>query len=226
MFLDGDDCLLPGAVQALMRCAGEHQAAIVEGGYNVISEDGKPIQSVPHREGPSAACQLTGFCCFKVYARELWDRLMFPPHMHYEDSIIAQVLLERLDAARGRAWGIGRPVGAYRFNRKGFSQACKTLPCNVDAVFITDILMRDRETLGMPFSQGYYEHLLEMAALSWGRTEMLPRDVRRAVLVMYRHFLFDHPAALRTTREGQRPLEQALLAGVFWRYELICAWHE
>ena len=222
LFLDGDDILLPDAAQALMQEAKKNGAAVVEGGYQMMDLSGSPLETISHKPGAlNALKDLYGFPCFKVMKRSLWQRFQFPVGLCFEDSVLAQVLWEKIALDHETAVGIAQPVGGYRVNPSGFSLSSKSRPCCVDAVWITKTLLHDREKIGLPYSQYYYEHLLDMAALSWVRTEYMEKNVRQAVFTLYRTFVLEK--GFSTTRQRQKKLEQALRENNFSLFEMLSA---
>lgn len=222
LFLDGDDILLPDAVQSLMLEAKKIGAAVVEGGYQMMNLSGSPLETISHKAGVLDILKdLYGFPCFKAMKRSLWEKLQFPVGLCFEDSVLAQVLWEKMALEHEMAFGISKPVGGYRVNPSGFSMSSKARPCCVDAVWIAKTLLRDREKIGISYSQYYYEHLLDMAALSWVRTEYMEKNVRQAVFTMYRAFV--HEKGFLTTQQRQKKIEQALYENNFALFELLCA---
>ena len=222
LFLDGDDTLIPGAVQALMHAAVANGAAIAEGGYQTVTPSGEALETIAHKEGALDVLKdLYGYPCFKVISRALWRQIDFPPRMYYEDSVLAQLMWEKAALDHETAYGVAAPVGCYRVHPNGFSAASKARPCCVDTVWITKTLMQDRKRAGLAYSQYYYEHLLDMAALSWSRTEYMPKQVRRAVFTLYCAFLNEADRA--TTQPRQQRLEQAMRTRNFGLFELLCA---
>ena len=227
MFLDGDDLLRPGVIEALMDCAVSHQAALVEGGYQIIDMDGKFIREYrPPAGRVTSADQLHGFIWMKVMERSLWERLQYPMGMIHQDSVMAQILREQIMLRGQTAWRIDQPVGQYRYNMSGITQSNASRPRSIDTVWITQILLADRHRLQLPMTQTYYEHLLDMALLSWRRTSGMPLQVRQAVFAKYSGWIAAEGKGFSSRKQEHRLLEQALLDRRFSFFELYGRLHD
>lgn len=222
-FLDSEDMLTPGALEALMSCAEENGAELVEGGYENVDTEGKRIRVYPHKGGklePVRDC--LGFGCGKLLKTELFQELCFPPQYLYEDSVMAHILLPRLELG-GKAYGVECPVFLYRVNPKGIIFQSKSSAKCIDAVWIHMQLYRDRQTLGMANTQAYYEYMLRMLALTCRRTARQPEQVRRAVFAVFSDFINREFSGYKTEDGFYRHLERSARAGDYGRYRLFCA---
>ena len=205
-FLDGDDLLMPGMLDTLVSSARQHDAVLVEGGYQLITREGAPGRVISHSSGRIGdRLGFSGFVCGKLFDRCLFSRVSFPD-CSYEDSIMTQILVPMILQGGMTAWGLEEPVFCYRFNPSGITQSITSTPKAVDNLYITEALLRDREVLGLKLTQGYYENLLDMMVLGWIRAEGLPEEDRRALFVLFRRLLMREFPEYGTTLTRQKKL--------------------
>lgn len=225
-FLDADDMLAEGALQALVDCARQTGARLVEGAHDIVDTGGALHSHVPHPAGALDVMRdCTGFACGKLFEAALFDRVRFPAGCWFEDSIMKQLLLPMLRAEGSKIWGIERSVFSYRVNPTGITQGGKRDPRSVDCVWLTLSLHRDRRALGLPDDQDYYEYLLNSLALSLRRLALLGEEAQRAAFVLYRELLRGEMAAFTTERGGWKVLEDAMRQGQFARARLFSSMH-
>ena len=225
-FLDADDLLCPGCLEALLSCAEAHAAEIVEGAFRTADPDGRPMDLSPHAPGPLPEGQASfGFACGKLFSRACFSQIAFPVGYLFEDSIMAQLIFP-LARARGEAlYGVEAETFLYRQNASGIVRSSLSSAKSLDSLWVTLSLFRDRQALGLENDQFYYEYLLNMLPLTWRRTQALGEDVSRAVFVLQRDFLMQNLAGFSTERDAFRMLEDAVRAGDFGRYRLFCSLH-
>ena len=225
-FLDSDDLLAPGALEALHAMAREHGASLVEGAFAVVDPEGKSLGLRPHREGvldPRADCY--GYAWGKLIDARLFRDLCFPEGYLFEDSLQAQILYPRLEKETLTACGLSRETVRYRQNPRGIVRTSHGNPKSLDSLWITLALREDRLRLGYADDQGYYEYLLGMLCTTRRRTEALGDEVGRVVFALQRDLLLRDFGAFCTGRSAYRALEQAVRAGDYGRYRLFCSLH-
>ena len=225
-FLDSDDLLAEGALQALVDCARETGAALVEGAYDIIDTGGALRSHVPHRGGKlNTARDCYGYAWGKLIRARDFSALRFPSGCWFEDSIMAQLLYPGLRAAGQKAWGLERSVVSYRVNPTGITQGGRNDARSVDSVWVTFSLRRDRKALGLPDDQDHYEYLLNMLVLTLRRIDAQGEAAGRAAFVLYRGLLAGELAAFSTGRSAWRLLEEAVRGGDYARAKLFCSMH-
>lgn len=222
-FLDADDLLYEDAVDRLMKCTLETKADIVEGAYDIISEDGQLISKVPHKSGKmNIPNDSTGFACNMLIKTELWDNMQLPVGYWYEDSMMFQLLLPLAKKNGKTAVGIAEASYMYRFNRQGFTQSNKGKPKSMDSVWVTLSLYRDRKQLGLENTQEYYEYILAMLPQTFRRTAGMSTEVHKAVFAVWRDFILREFSGFSSIRPIYQELEKAVKSGDFGRYRLLC----
>ena len=225
-FLDSDDQLAPGALEALMTAARAHGAALVEGAFALMDPDGKPLGLRPHKDGvvrPRADCY--GYAWGKLIAAELFRDLCFPEGYLFEDSLQAQVLYPRLERQGLVACGLARETVRYRQNPQGIVRSSHGNPKSLDSLWITLALREDRRRLGYENDQAYYEYLLNMLLLTFRRTEALGDEAVQAVFALQRDLLLREFSDFSTGRPDCGMLERAVREGDWGRYRLFCSLH-
>lgn len=93
MFIDSDDFLLPGAIDAMLDTAFAHDCDLVECGAYYVYDDRK---SVMHRyesdRKVSDPYTLHGHAWGKLYRGTLFEHLCFPEGYWYEDSLLSYLI--------------------------------------------------------------------------------------------------------------------------------------
>ncbi len=225
-FLDSDDLLSPGALEALYASVRQHNAALAEGAFAIIDPDGKYLNLTPHRDGPlNSRADCYGYAWGKLISAGLFRDLRFPEGYLFEDSLQAQILYPRLELLGLTACGLSRETLRYRRNPQGIVRTSHGNPKSLDSLWITLALRQDRLRLGYPDDQAYYEYLLNMLVLTRHRTEALGDVVGKAVFTLQQKFLFAEFSAFSTERRAFRMLEQAIRDGDYGRYRLFCSLH-
>ena len=221
MFLDSDDTLPPGCIEAMLSCAELNSAAIVEGGYCTVSPEGKLLSRIRHKAGRlEPATELKGFTAMKIIAAELIDGICFPEGYWYEDSIMAQIINPLCQSRGLRAWGIGESVYNYTVNPGGISHTGRKSPKSIDSLYVTMRLFEDRKKLGLEKTQDYYDYILNMVILSFRRCENQSEEVKEAMFVLWRDFLQREFDGFDTEHKGRRTVQFALRSG---NYPMYCA---
>ena len=119
MFVDSDDWVEPDYCEAPWRLAEAQRADLVMFLYRSMRENGRPIPSAREMpEGPvdrkTALDLLFGVCGStvwnKLYRRELFDGLRFPPDRFYEDVGTTYRLVLQAE----RIWSLNRSLYHYR----------------------------------------------------------------------------------------------------------------
>ena len=217
LFHDSDDTLLPGSIDALLRCAFENNADIALGGYvrkdpsgNITPGKAFPAGAVTDRE------TVPGMTCGKAFRRSLWGNLQFPTGYWYEDSVISQILLPMAK----RIYAIDTPVFAYLLNPQGVSAASQGRPKALESLYITRRLLKERAAFGLNYDADAYTHFLHMVLLTYHRTRLLGKNVPYGVYLCQRQLQKQYFSGLTAHRYAS--LAQALEKGRFRRYLWLC----
>ena len=113
LFVDGDDMLEQGSIQAMLDEAYQRDADIVQIGLSRLEEGHIDRQKNVNvsREAPPYG-ELTGFACGKVIRSRLFETVQFPPGFWHADTIISFLIHPMA-------------VGRYRIPAYGYIYRCK-----------------------------------------------------------------------------------------------------
>lgn len=225
MFLDSDDVLCPGAIEALMSAAKESGADIAEGGYAEVDMEGKLLRRHRRAAGIGPATDCFGYPWGKVMKRALFEKLAFPNDYWYEDSMMRQLVYPLVLMGGGKSLGVDQDVVHYTQNSNGITKMSKGKSKSLDSLYITLRLFEDRKQFGLPLTKEYYDYLLSMAVQTYSRTHMQSGEVKRAVFTVYAAFIVENFPDWHTGNRRLACLEKALHTGDYGRYLAYCQLH-
>ena len=183
MFLDSDDSLEKGAIEALMTKAEQSGADMVEGGFRQFDDAGNTIYTQiyePREHLPS----LNGFPWGKVIRSEMFKNLQFPENYWYETLFF----LLMFDMAKNIA-RIDNSIYHYRFKLRRNHQSSRLGKVkSLDSFYITRRLMRDRKEMQLPITPFCYEKFLRQLNVNFVRTLRL-RPIRKLSLCLVCDYL-------------------------------------
>ena len=218
MFVDSDDFLLPGAIDALLDTAFAHDCDLVEGGAYYVYDHGKAIM---HRcksdQKISSPYALHGQPWGKVYRGSLFEHLCFPEGYWYEDSLLSYLIFPNVK----NAWVAGHMVYGYRINQSGIVKTSHGKPKSVDTYWITEELMSEHAQAGLPADATYFRYILLQIRLNQHRIADLPEEIQECVFVLTCGlFCGTFPTDLDVS--GNRTLVKALRTRDFGMYKMCC----
>lgn len=217
LFLDSDDKLLPGAVEALMAMARKENAAIVSGGYTCLFPGGRTEAGQSFRdEKVSPMGTLPGYAWGKVYRADLFDHLRFPEGYWFEDSISAQILWPQcLDSC----CTVKESVIEYLMNPQGISAQATRKPKALDSLWLYRRLQQERTLFGLETTQADYEHFLYMTRLTYSRTRGFSQEDKKCIFVLQQQLKEQWFPGFRSQGGyAARGVERALEQGSYKRY--------
>ncbi len=222
LFVDGDDMLEQGSVQAMLEEAYRRDADIVQIGLSRLEEGHidrqKNVKAV--REAPPYG-ELTGFACGKVIRSRLFETVQFPPGFWHADTIIS-FLIHPMAAGRYRIPAYGY---VYRCTSGRLSKKAPSSPKCADTFYITERMMEEHAVRGLPCDRAYYDELLRQVLLNARRMRKTPSDIREAVFILTGELFeryFERADVRPTIHKG---LRKALLARDYGSYRLYCRTH-
>ncbi len=225
LFVDSDDRLAPGAVQAMLSAAFSHEAALVQGCFSTFVENGKERRELsfpsPIAEDPPLDT-LPGYAWGKLIRRDYFEHLRFPVGYWYEDSINAHILFPALQRDQAKVVAVNDIVYLYRNNPQGISRVAQRKPKSLDSFWITKALFADRHFFALENTQFDYEMVLDMILLTYERTQHQPPQIRQALMVQWDAFLRERFPGFHTRRRSFENLERATNEHNFTLYSLCC----
>lgn len=223
MFLDSDDFLTEGSIEALMSAAKESRALITEGGFIRCDLSGRKLSVDNHKSGRlDPRRDLYGFACMKLFRAEVFERICFPLNYLYEDSIMSQLVYPLCQAKGELAFGVSDYVYNYSVNPNGITGSSKARPKSIDSLWVSLQLYRDRQKLGLENDQAYYEYILNMLLLSYRRAQDQSEETKKAMFVVWKDFIDKEFSAFKTENSKHKILEQAVREENFPLYKAAC----
>lgn len=212
-FLDSDDQLMQGSIDALISEADNQKADIVQGGYKLLKNGIILNGSCPSSNHKAKALEFYGYPWGKIFKAELFERIHFPEYYWFEDTIMAMLLFPM---AR-RLYTVSRPVYLYTCNPNGISATYKGKPKALDTYYITQSLLRDARTLGIDTnSEDYLSIMNNQIALNFSRTSAMGIKCREAIFVLTRKMLENVPV------KKHHHVLIAAKNGSFTNYQIAC----
>lgn len=160
MMLDGDDILLPGAIDKLMNAALENDADIAEGNcvrfYDKITDemicDSKTKFHISSNSvDPKFVLTCVGYSVAKVYRRDLWQNVRYPEGYIFED-VISKFVLRRI---ANKVVFIGDAVYGYRWNNMSSSHSSDSLK-KLDSIWVLPRIIEICRLSGAPMDDTFY----------------------------------------------------------------------
>lgn len=182
MFVDSDDILLPGSIQAMLDTAFDHNCDLVEGSACYLYDHSREIMhqfpAAAKTEDPYAL--LHGHAWGKLYKAELFADLCFPEGFWYEDSIITFLVFPQLK----NAWVTDHLCYGYRINQAGIVRSSHGKPRSVETYWLTEQLMETFAAAGFPVTQDYFRSILHQFRLNQHRVTDLSDEIQESVFVL------------------------------------------
>jgi len=217
LFIDSDDLLLPGAIEALLDTAFSNDADLVEGGANYVFDNHQEIAHSYSSAAPVAnPYHLHGHAWGKVYKAEIFENLCFPEGFWYEDSLLSYMIFPAVK----RAYVCPHISYGYRINESGIVKTSVGKPRAVETWWITETLTRERAEAGLPFDKAFYEYLLLQARLNHLRVENLSPELQESVFILTCNLMENYFPNM--TIPEQKNLQMALKTKDFGMFKMCC----
>lgn len=160
MFVDSDDKLVPGAIDALFDRFVD--CDYVTGSYRNMSADGGVVTDIRRPRNHGAPWG-------RLFSREVWRQLEFPEGYWFEDTVINICISPVFKERR-----LSEPVYLYRENPKGITANAGKSKKGVDTLLVLECLFGWNKELGVPFDEEMYTRVVsQLGSLVWGRTAAL-----------------------------------------------------
>lgn len=219
MFVDADDFLPENTVDSFMRAAYEMNADVVQGGYFYTDDAGVVFSAKSYKKAQMCPPNgtLSGLVCGKIYAAKLFAGVHFPENVWYEDTIITAIITHLAE----NIVTIPNVGYYYRQNPASMTSTGKSKPKSVDTYWVHQRIMQDRCSLGMVTDCAFYEHLLRMVALSYRRTEMQPKEVKIALMILWKDLLEKERKDGFVLRPKYKRFEKAIRNCDYGKYSIL-----
>lgn len=216
-FLDSDDLLLPGAIDALLDTAFAHDCDLVQGGASYVFETHDETYHCAQQETKVGNPYLLhGHAWGKVYKAEIFQNLCFPEGFWYEDSLLSFLIFPAVK----NAWLCPKVCYGYRINESGIVKSSVGKPRAVETWWITETLTKEHAEASLPFDALFYEYMLLQARLNHLRVENLSPEVQESVFVLTCDLMEQYFPGM--TIPGQKKLQRALKTRDFGMFKMCC----
>lgn len=181
MFVDSDDYIIPGTIEALMSCAYKHNADIVEGSaFSFNDNDRKELfKHAEVKELDSGLGVLHGYPWAKVYRSHLFQNIKYPVGFWYEDTLIGMIVYQM----KLKFYTIPDFVYCYRINPNGITSTSMGKPRSIESYWITEMLLQEQYDRGIS-SEKTLDSYIGQIAMNYHRTLGLGDEVREAIFVL------------------------------------------
>lgn len=216
-FVDSDDLLAPGALEAWMEKATALDADIVEGGFERFDAHGT-ISLSPQIDSDDNR-SLSGFAWGKVYKAELFEHVHFPEGYWFEDSVCCAVIFP------GASQIATAPGVMYRWRRNDSSitSLSKASPRCIESFWVMKQLIEDREALGLAMTAEVAYYFLWQVQVNYRRVARLYDPEIDRSLYAETCTLFDSHFRPEDFSSLDSPVAEALFKGDYAGYVLACA---
>ena len=189
MFVDSDDRLAEGAIDAMLNCAEISSADIVQGGYIRFSTDNKYYQkfNMNYERNVKNTANIhlyQGYPWGKIFRRELWENVRFPKGFWFEDTIIKLVLYGLADTITI----CDKLIYEYRANDSGISMFAKKREKSLDTFFVVDKILNSvkANNIQLENQDAFYEWFFkeQITGLLWNRIRFMDDEIKESIFIL------------------------------------------
>ena len=217
MFVDSDDVLLEGAVEALLRTAFENQADIVEGSAHVFNEKGN-LYDIKKQDCYHTKEKLWGAPWLKIIKAELMQDIKFPEGYLYEDTIISYLLYPRANIIST----ISKYVYGYRVHCDSITQKHLNNPNRVDSFWIMLLMHDNMKELGIEIDYVCYCLTMEHIVRTYRRCILLDIEVKKEIFILTREFILKYYEEYINKKDRYYRLVKAIMDYDYGKYRVSC----
>lgn len=213
LFLDSDDRLAEGAIDALMDATLKYpDADIVDGSYRTFRKGYDYIQTYNQAESFPAMNPI-GYPWGKAIKSQVFENIQWPEGYWYEDVLMSMVLFQHFKVA-----SVSNIVYDYRLNPQGIVSRSFGNVKSLDSYYITRQLLADN---GNFTSQRYYDCFLEHILINRGRVSTIGRyDLSKAVFFQTCYLRDKYFFRMHTDDTRLLAIEKALWRRNYIYYEI------
>lgn len=182
-FVDSDDEIPQGAIEAMLNAAFDNDADIVQGSMDEKTLDGVTWHNYKKALNTNASKEdMKGFPCGKVFKSELFMDICFPEKYWFEDSNVSMLIVPRAK----RLVTIPDLVYYYVTNPNSITHTYKGNFKTIDSFYVTRALLADQQKLkdnGVEFDYRI-EKMFDQIVNNWQRSFLLGLEVESAIFVL------------------------------------------
>lgn len=182
LFVDSDDLLCDGAIEALMDAAYKYDSDMVEGSVDFFSDAGREafVKHNATRVYETPLGVFKGIACSKALRAQLFENIRFPEKYWFEDSIMSFCIYQNVK----NAVGIADTVYLYRRNQSGICASANGNPRAVETYWVSELLMEEHAKRGLPCDERFLEKLLSQVKLNHTRVLALDAKAQESMFVL------------------------------------------
>lgn len=178
-FLDSDDYLISGAVDKMLWCADYYGTDIIQFSYKTLTE-GNSVTVITHEFETKKVLskshlpkQWSGFPWGKLIKRNLFEKVLFPESLWFEDTVYAMVILPLANSYVQTS--IFSQI--YYLNPKGISAQSKKNAKVLDHIVVTEKMFKVRESLGVAVDESEVHFLMDqVTSIAFSRFRRLKKN--------------------------------------------------
>ena len=221
MFLDSDDYLLDNCIQTLLDKAFKEKADVVQGGYIEFNDDGPVIKTYIPNSDEHDNNNLIGMPWGKVIKNKVFEKLNFPPHTQFEDSIFAYCIYPVYSAK----YSVRSALYAYRKNSKSITSRLIKSTESIDHYWIMGMLWEwaaDNTDLNTEMQMKMLRHM----TLGYNRCRFLTKPIPEAGFVFLQHKYLDLFLSSDSLIGKYKSLDQIVRDGDYRNFAILSKfWH-
>lgn len=218
MFVDSDDVLLQNTIEILLEESKEGRYDIVGGNYQYLFEDGRTSDvrylsnkeySINLEENQDFILKIDGVTCTKIYKLELWNQILFPEDIHFEDTVIRMSVFRKAKLYRHI------PFIGYQYRKQNHSITYQVRNDyrSLHTLYVVDYLIELNRRAGLKNDDTFYKIvLIQLGKFCYPRMKELDVKILIEVLKVAKGIVLQ----LQECRPEKLPyelniLEQAIL---------------
>lgn len=216
-FVDSDDRMPQGAIQALVENCVRNEMDIVRGGYIYFGVGGRN-NSLIYENKKVNPFSTAGIACGIIYKNVIWKKLCFPDGYWYEDTncFIASLLAQK-------AYTIENVVYEYRQNNGGMTHIGIGHKKSVDSFYVTRRILKDIKTLGKIDSQDLYECMLHQMLTNYIRiVDLGNAKLDKAIFLLSCDMIESYFPNMQSQTTFGKQMEEIIKNRDFKHYRLNC----
>lgn len=219
-FVDSDDELPAGALEAMLSQALENKGMLVAGSIEKCTPEGKRQYVTKLQNKKLEMEKLPGFAWGKAIHYSVFRQLQFPEKYWFEDSIMAQIVHP---LCRDVTYTTDAVCYRCYSNEAGITSRARGKMKSIDSLWITMRLLEERAAFALAYTQEDYAYFLSMVSLTYHRTKRLGKDVTKSIFTVQRALLRRYYHGYSVTDGGKKQrIQQALRSNAFKKYILAC----
>ena len=186
-FIDSDDVMGKNAIEVMMKAIIKESADIVVGSYYMFTNDTDKKQNCISKKriidnNTSEAVRNHGYAWGKIFKREIFDKVRFPLHMWYEDTLICTVILRMQNK---KVVVLDDIVYGYRINPEGISRTARSSKRAVEHYWVLEDAIEQARENDIENDKVLYDIAVNhLSSLMYRRISLLDDELIESAFVL------------------------------------------